>query len=72
MSKNQKKKLREKKNKIIKQIKDKIDAKQEFSENETNDLANKWMEIADIDGNGTIDLNEFEELTSKLDEKLSK
>lgn len=29
------------------------------------------MEIADIDGNGTIDKEEFWELAQKLDEKMS-
>lgn len=34
-------------------------------------MASKWMETADVNGNGTIDQTEFEELINKLDEKLT-
>ena len=67
LTKAQKKKLRERKNKIIKQIKDKKDGGEEISSDETTDLAQKWMEIADVDGNGTIDKAEFVDMISKLE-----
>jgi len=30
-------------------------------------IAEQWMEIADIDGSGTIDVEEFKEFLSRLD-----
>jgi Ca2+-binding EF-hand superfamily protein len=30
-------------------------------------IAEQWMEIADIDGSGTIDLEEFKEFLSRLE-----
>ena len=63
--------MREKKNKLVKNIKEKIDAGEEMSEQETTDLATKWMDIADVDGSGTIDIDEFKDMVSKLDESIS-
>lgn len=34
----------------------------------TTEIAQKWMEIADADGSGTIDLGEFVDMVNKLDE----
>jgi Ca2+-binding EF-hand superfamily protein len=69
MTKAQKKKLREKKNKFIKQIRDKLDAGESLSTDETTDIASKWMDFADVDGSGTIDAEEFKDMINKLDEK---
>lgn len=69
MTKAQKKKLREKKNKVIKNIQEVIETGNEVSAEESTELATKWMEVADIDGNGTIDGGEFNEMITKLDEK---
>ena len=37
-----------------------------MTEAERNELAKEWIEIADSNGNGTIDLAEFQELSTKL------
>lgn len=62
--------MREKKNKFLKQIREKVEAGEEIDNDETTDIATKWMEIADVDGNGTIDEEEFKDLISKLDDNL--
>ena len=41
-----------------------------MSQEQSTDIAQKWMEIADTDGSGTIDLGEFTEFISKIDEKM--
>jgi Ca2+-binding EF-hand superfamily protein len=70
LTKAQKKKIRDKKNKILKTIKDKIDQGEEFPEEEVTSIATKWMETADVDGSGTIDFTEFVEMIAKLDDKI--
>lgn len=70
LTKAQKKKIRDKKNKILKTIKDKIEEGEEIPEEEVTSIATKWMETADVDGSGTIDLTEFLEMISKLDDKI--
>jgi len=37
-----------------------------MTEAERNELAKEWIEITDSNGNGTIDLAEFQELSTKL------
>ena len=32
-------------------------------------MANQWLKIADLDGNGTIDFNEFKEFMTKLQDE---
>ena len=39
-----------------------------MTEEQVTDIANKWMEIADVDQSGTIDFIEFRDLVQKLDE----
>ena len=68
LSKAAKKKMKDKKNKLLKQVKDKLDNNEEFSTDDVNELASKWIEIADVDGSGTIDIGELSELVKKLDE----
>jgi Ca2+-binding EF-hand superfamily protein len=60
--------MKDKKNKLVKSIKEKIDGNQALTEAETTELASKWMEIADFDQSGTIDSGELQELVKKLDE----
>ena len=60
--------MKDKKNKLVRQIKDKIESGETMNEDETNELASKWMEIADFDKSGTIDNGELAELIKKLDE----
>ena len=36
---------------------------------QSTDIAMKWMKIADTDGSGTIDLGEFQEFITKIDEE---
>ena len=61
--------MKTKKNELVKSIKEKLDNNEALTEEETNDLASKWMEIADFDQSGTIDVGELSELIKKLDEK---
>ena len=42
-----------------------------MTEEQSTDIAKKWMEIADTDGSGTIDLNEFKEFITKIDESIT-
>jgi len=39
----------------------------EVDEETSGKIAEQWMEIADIDGSGTIDLDEFKEFLSRLE-----
>lgn len=66
MTKAQKKKLREKKNKFLQKITEQIQGG-DVDESQAGEIAEKWMEIADVDGSGTIDQQEFNEFISKLD-----
>jgi len=54
MTKAQKKKLREKKNKFLQKITEQIQGG-DVDESQAGEIAEKWMEIADVDGSGTID-----------------
>ena len=40
-----------------------------MTEEQVSDIAGKWMDIADTDGNGTISFDEFKDLITKLDDK---
>lgn len=42
-----------------------------MSNEESTEVAQKWMDIADLDGSGTIDAGEFKEMISKLDESIA-
>ena len=37
-----------------------------MTEEESLDMANQWLKIADLDGNGTIEFSEFKEFMIKL------
>lgn len=37
-----------------------------MSNEDANDIANKWIKLVDADGNGTLDMDEFKELSTKL------
>ena len=39
----------------------------EVSEDSSAEIAKQWMAIADTDGSGTIDIEEFKEFINKLD-----
>jgi len=72
MSKNEKKKWREKKNKMLKKIKSEMDDDDtEMTEESASALAKDWMELADLDGSGTIDIDEFKDFVDKLECNLS-
>jgi Ca2+-binding EF-hand superfamily protein len=71
LNKAQKKKLRDKKNKMLKNIQKQISEGEEMDEEKTTDIATKWMEVADIDESGTIDFSEFKEMIGKLDDTQS-
>lgn len=43
-----------------------------MSEDKTTEIAQKWMEMADNDENGTIEFEEFQDLVTKLDESISR
>lgn len=67
MSKTQKAKLKKKKNALVKSLKEKIEESSEIDAGLSAEIAESWMEIADVDGSGTIDMEELKELVSKLD-----
>lgn len=46
----------------MKTLKDKIEESAEISAELSVEIADSWMEIADVDGNGTIDFDEIKEL----------
>ena len=72
MSKNEKKKWRDKKNKMLKKIKEEInDEETEMTQEAATALAKEWMDLADVDGSGTIDIGEFKDFTDKLECNLS-
>ena len=68
MTKAQKKKIRDKKNKLLKELAEKFATGVAFTTAETTEIAEKWMEIADTDGSGTVDAAEFVDFVQKLDE----
>jgi hypothetical protein len=37
-----------------------------LSNEDANDIANKWIKLVDADDNGTLDTDEFKELCTKL------
>ena len=51
----------------MKTLKDKIEESAEISAELSAEIADSWMEIADVDGNGTIDFDEIKELVQKLE-----
>jgi|TARA_B110001450_G_C17600866_1_gene472917 Ca2+-binding EF-hand superfamily protein len=63
---NQKKALKNKKNKMLKKIKDQIET-DDVDEEGAQRIAEQWVNIADIDGDGLIDFKEFKEFVNKLD-----
>mmetsp|Transcript_28318 Transcript_28318/g.42869 ORF Transcript_28318/g.42869 Transcript_28318/m.42869 type:complete len:123 (+) Transcript_28318:252-620(+) len=65
LTKAEKKKMNQKKNKLFTKANEEL-AGGEFSAEQATDLAEKYMAIADIDGNGTLDLNEFQAFVKKL------
>ena len=68
MSQKDKKKLREKKRKFFLKIKKKLENNEDIDEEQANDYAEQWFAIADTDGNGMIDLDEFKQFVEKVDE----
>ena len=38
-----------------------------MTEKQSSDIAKKWMAVADTDGNGTIDIDEFTGFISKIE-----
>lgn len=68
MSQKDKKKLREKKRKFFLKIKKKLENNEDIDEEQANDYAEQWFSIADTDGNGMIDLDEFKQFVEKVDE----
>lgn len=54
---------------MIKDITDQVEKGKSFSQEQTDELANQWMSLADTDGNKLIDLDEFKEFVKKLDTK---
>lgn len=62
--------MKKKKNALVKSLKEKLEGSEEISEVLSMEIAGSWMEIADVDGNGTIDLEELKELVNKLEIKM--
>ena len=59
--------MKKKKNALVKTLKEKIDESEDVSAELSTEIAESWMEIADVDGSGTIDMEELKELVSKLE-----
>jgi len=55
---------------MLKNIREKIEGGDEISNDDTTEMATKWMELADVDGNGTIDAEEFKDMINKLDSNI--
>lgn len=68
MTKAQKKALRQKKNKLIKEL-NTARSEGDFSDEKALEFATSYIKIADLDGNGTIDLKEFTDFILKCDEE---
>jgi len=51
----------------LKTINTQLEGDEEVSEEKSKEIAEKWMAVADIDGSGTIDMEEFKEFLNKLD-----
>lgn len=61
--------MREKKNKLLGQVKESLgEALDSVTEENAKDTAEKWIEVADVDGNGTISFEEFKDFFTKLKE----
>ena len=56
---------------MIDKIKTKLDSGKELTTDESTNIAREWMSIADIDGSGTIDEDEFMGFVAKLEVNLS-
>jgi len=52
---------------LVKSLKEKLDETEEISAELSTEIANSWMEIADVDESETIDLEELKELVTKLE-----
>lgn len=59
--------MKKKKNALVKTMKEKIEESGEVSAEISTEIAESWMEIADVDGSGTIDMDELKELVTKLE-----
>jgi len=55
---------------MIKKVRGKLDDGK-LTEEDSTAIARDWMAVADIDGSGTIDFEEFSTFASKLECKLS-
>lgn len=67
LTSNQKKALKNKKNKLLKKIKDQIET-DDVDEEGAQKIAEQWVNIADVDGNGLIDFKEYKDFVMKLEE----
>ena len=61
--------MKKKKNALAKNLKDKLDSS-EISEELAAEIAASWMEIADTDESGSVDIDELRELVQKLEIKV--
>ena len=57
-----------KKNKLVTGLSFMLNGEEEFDEDSAQELALNWMELADQDGNGTLDYKEFYNFFSKVQE----
>ena len=62
----QKKALKDKKRKTMKKIRDVI-SEGEVTEEDAKKIAAQWINIADIDGDGLIDFQEFKDFMFKIE-----
>ena len=71
MTAKNKKKLKEKKRNFFKKLKKRLEADEDIDDETAKEYAEQWFGLADIDGNGLIDMDEFLEFIEKLDENKS-
>ena len=57
-----------KKDKLVTGLSFMLNGEEEFDEDSAQELALNWMELADQDGNGTLDYKEFYNFFSKIQE----
>jgi hypothetical protein len=65
LTKNQKKKYREKKRLCIEGINEELEDMDKVSEDKATEWSNNWISIIDIEEDGTLDWEAFEEFFSK-------
>ena len=51
---------------MLAKINQELEGDNDVTEEDSKDFAERWLAIADVDGNGTIDFDEFKQFFAKL------